>query len=83
MQTYKKEILRTYFKAIEIDLLDNEFRSRIVRASVALASSSIFDKLKSFYPMCFGDWRNLIDLKGEHNLKSKYLVSNWRKDIDK
>ena len=73
MKTYRKEILRNYFKAIEIDSLPKDLKSRIIRASVEFASNDLFDKTKSFYPMCFklNDWRNLIDLMGRHNLEIK------------
>lgn len=79
---YRKETIRKYFKAIEINSLDKNLKSRIIRATVQFATEDLFDKTKSFYPMCFSDWRNLIDLMGNADLESKYLVGNWKKNHD-
>ena len=64
MEMHKKEMLRNYFKAIKIDSLDKDFKSRLVRAIVFFVNGESFDKLQSFYPLCFGDWRNKINVKG-------------------
>lgn len=69
MKKENKEILRRYFEAIDLDTLEPEFRSRLVRACVGFASSGWMEKIKAFYPMRFGNKRqNSINLMNPNEL---------------
>lgn len=72
MKEENKKILREYFQAIDLDTLEPEFRSNLVRACVGFVNSGFFERTKGFYPMIFGNKRqnsiNIVNPKKEGDL---------------
>lgn len=65
MTPKQKEILRDYFKAIDLDNWNPKDRSKLqfVKACIGFVTNPMFEKVAAFYPFCFGDEeRNKVNL---------------------
>lgn len=62
MKAEHKKTIREYFKAVDIDNIEQPFKGRLIRATVGLINTEGFENIKAFFPLCFGDDRNLINV---------------------
>lgn len=68
MNPQQKQSVRDYLEAIDIDSVDKDLRSKVIRGAVMVMTSPIYNEVKALYPMCFGDAKkngvNMVDPKG-------------------